>query len=46
MPHYAGESVSRVKSVQPAAELVKELAEEAEQHLRQWATRLGGTGTR
>jgi NAD(P)H-dependent flavin oxidoreductase YrpB (nitropropane dioxygenase family) len=40
MPHYAGESVGRVRSIQPAAEIVKELAEQAEQHLRQWATRL------
>jgi hypothetical protein len=43
MALYAGESVSGVKSMQPAAEIVKELAEQAEQHLRQWATRLGGT---
>jgi NAD(P)H-dependent flavin oxidoreductase YrpB (nitropropane dioxygenase family) len=44
MALYAGESVSAVKSIQPAAEIVKELAEQAEQHLRQWATRLGGAG--
>jgi NAD(P)H-dependent flavin oxidoreductase YrpB (nitropropane dioxygenase family) len=41
MPLYAGESVSAVKAVQPAATIVKELSEQAEQHLRQWATRLG-----
>lgn len=35
MALYAGESVSAVKSRQPAAEIVKELAEQAEQHLRQ-----------
>lgn len=43
---YAGESVSAVKSIQPAAEIVEELAEQTEQHLRQWATRLGGAGAR
>jgi hypothetical protein len=43
---YAGELVSAVKSIQPAAESVKELAEQAEQHLRQWATRLGDAGAR
>jgi nitronate monooxygenase len=42
----AGESVSAVKKVQPAAEIVKELAEQVEQHLREWATRLGGAGAR
>jgi NAD(P)H-dependent flavin oxidoreductase YrpB (nitropropane dioxygenase family) len=41
MALYAGESVSAVKSVQPAAAIVKELADRAEQHLRQWARRLG-----
>ncbi|WP_257459210.1 NAD(P)H-dependent flavin oxidoreductase [Archangium lipolyticum] len=41
MALYAGESVSAVKSLQPAAEIVKELAEQAEQHLRQAARRLG-----
>jgi nitronate monooxygenase len=46
MALYAGESVSAVKSMQPAAEIVKELAEQAEQHLRQWVTRLGGAGAR
>ncbi len=46
MAHYAGESVSQVRSVQPAAEIVKELAEQAEQHLREWTTRLGGSGAR
>jgi NAD(P)H-dependent flavin oxidoreductase YrpB (nitropropane dioxygenase family) len=46
MALYAGESVSAVKSIQPAAEIVKELTGQAEQHLRQWATRLGGAGAR
>jgi hypothetical protein len=41
MALYAGESVSAVKSLQPAAEIVKELAEQAEQHLRQAARRPG-----
>ena len=34
MPHWAGESVSAVKRVQPAAEIVRELVEEAESLLR------------
>ncbi len=42
MALYAGESVGAVKSIQPAAEIVKELAGQAEQHLRQWVARLGG----
>jgi nitronate monooxygenase len=36
MPHWAGESVSSVTRVQPAAEIVRELAEEAEALLRRW----------
>lgn len=36
MPHWAGESVDGVKGVQPAGEIVRELAEEAERLLRQW----------
>jgi len=36
MPHWAGESVDGVKKVQPAAEIVRELADEAEQLLRRW----------
>jgi NAD(P)H-dependent flavin oxidoreductase YrpB (nitropropane dioxygenase family) len=40
MPMYAGESVSAVKSSQPAAAIVRELAGEAERHLRRWTTRL------
>ncbi len=36
MPHWAGESVDSVKRVQPAAEIVRELAEEAEHLLRVW----------
>jgi NAD(P)H-dependent flavin oxidoreductase YrpB (nitropropane dioxygenase family) len=46
MALYAGESVSAVKAVQPAADIVRELAEQAEHHLRQWATRLGNPGAR
>ena len=38
MPLWAGESVGAVKRVQPAAEIVAELAEEAEQLLRKWST--------
>ncbi len=34
MPHWAGESVGGVKRRQPAAEIVRELAEECEQWLR------------
>jgi nitronate monooxygenase len=37
MPHWAGESVEGVKKVQPAAEIVRELADEAEQLLRRWS---------
>ncbi|MDY7227768.1 NAD(P)H-dependent flavin oxidoreductase [Hyalangium rubrum] len=40
MALYAGESVSAVKSVQPAATIVKEVSEQAESLLRQWASRL------
>ncbi len=36
MPHWAGESVGAVKRVQPAAEIVHELADDAEKLLRQW----------
>ena len=36
MPHWAGESVSGVKRVQLAAEIVHELADDAEQLLRRW----------
>ena len=36
MPHLAGESVGRVKQVQTAAEIVHELASEAEMLLRRW----------
>jgi nitronate monooxygenase len=36
MPHWAGESVGGVKRVQPAADIVRELAGEAEQLLRRW----------
>jgi len=36
MPHLAGESVGRVKQVQTAADIVHELASEAEMLLRRW----------
>lgn len=36
MPHWAGESVDGIKKVQPAAEIVRELAGEAERLLRRW----------
>lgn len=36
MPHWAGESVDGVKHVQPAADIVQELAGEAEALLRRW----------
>ena len=36
MPLWAGESVSAVKRVQPAAEIVRELVEEAEPLLQSW----------
>lgn len=36
MPHWAGESVDAVKRIQPAAEIVHELADDAEKLLRQW----------
>jgi len=37
MALYAGESVDAVTAVQPAAAIVRELAEGAEQLLRRWA---------
>lgn len=37
MPHWAGESVDGVKAVQPAAEIVRGLADEAERLLRRWS---------
>jgi len=36
MPHWAGESVGGVKKLQPAAEIVNELAGDAEKLLRRW----------
>jgi NAD(P)H-dependent flavin oxidoreductase YrpB (nitropropane dioxygenase family) len=36
MPHWAGESVNGVKEVQPATDIVRELADEAERLLRRW----------
>lgn len=38
MSHFAGESVSGVKGVKPAGEIVSELAGEAEKLLRRWGT--------
>jgi hypothetical protein len=40
MPLWAGESVSAVKRVQPAAEIVRELVEEAESLLQSWGAAL------
>ena len=37
MPHWAGESVDGVTKVQPAAEIVRELAGDAERLLRRWS---------
>jgi NAD(P)H-dependent flavin oxidoreductase YrpB (nitropropane dioxygenase family) len=36
MPHWAGKSVDGVKQVQAAAEIVRELVDEAEQFLQRW----------
>jgi NAD(P)H-dependent flavin oxidoreductase YrpB (nitropropane dioxygenase family) len=36
MPHWAGESVGSVTRIQPAAEIIRELAGEAERLLRRW----------
>jgi len=36
MPHWAGESVDGIKRVQPAADIVRELADGAEELLRRW----------
>jgi NAD(P)H-dependent flavin oxidoreductase YrpB (nitropropane dioxygenase family) len=36
MPHWAGESVNGVKEVLPAADIIRELADEAERLLRRW----------
>jgi nitronate monooxygenase len=36
MPHWAGESVSGVKKVEPVAAIIKELVDEAEVLLRKW----------
>src|SRR5437879_4386105 len=36
MPLWAGESVDGVKRIQKAGEIVRELADEAERHLRKW----------
>jgi len=41
MPHWAGESVGGVTRVQPAAEIVRELADEAERLLRRWGPNHG-----
>jgi hypothetical protein len=37
MPQWAGESVAGVKNVQPAAEIIHELAGDAERLLRRWS---------
>jgi NAD(P)H-dependent flavin oxidoreductase YrpB (nitropropane dioxygenase family) len=37
MPHWAGESVDGVKRLQPAAEIINELAGDAEKLLRRWS---------
>jgi nitronate monooxygenase len=37
MPHWAGESVDGVTRLQPAAEIVHELADDAEKLLRRWS---------
>ena len=39
MPNWAGQGVAAVTRVQPAADIVRELAEEAERLLRRWADR-------
>jgi hypothetical protein len=36
MPHWAGESVNGVKEVQPAADIMRELVDEAERLLQRW----------
>ncbi len=36
MPLHAGESVGGVRSVQPAAEIIRELVEDADRRLRRW----------
>ena len=36
MPHWAGESVAHVKTVQPAADIINEITGEAETLLRKW----------
>jgi nitronate monooxygenase len=37
MPHWAGESVGGVKELQPVAEIIRELVEEAEALLKRWS---------
>ncbi len=44
MPHWAGESVGSVTRTQPAAEIVRELAGEAERLLRRWGNPEGASG--
>ena len=36
MPHWAGEGVGSIKSILPAAEIVDQLAGEAEKLLKRW----------
>jgi len=37
MPHWAGEEVGSIKSILPAAEIVRQLSADAEELLRRWA---------
>ncbi len=37
MPHWTGESVGSVRSILPAAEIVRQLSADAEKLLRRWA---------
>jgi nitronate monooxygenase len=37
MPLWAGESVVGVRKMQPASEIVRELADEAEEYLKRWS---------
>jgi len=41
MPHWAGESVEAVTKIQPAGDIVRELAGEAEELLRRWSAPSG-----
>ena len=39
MPHWAGESVGRVKKVEPAAAIIRNMSDEAEMLLQKWSKR-------